>query len=96
MKHLVHIAATIDKPEQLKAMVEKLALRRFEDGYSRQPVPRNWKALETSSTEAYVSGVISFENEKDPLAMTYTTSFLFTCVRAKDENYRMTWCASLS
>lgn len=96
MKHLLQIAATIDKPEQLKALVEKLALKRFNVGYSRRSVPQNWEALETSSTEAYVSGIVSFENEKDPLAITFTTSFLFTCVKAKDESYKMTWCASLS
>jgi hypothetical protein len=96
MKHSLQISAIVDKPEQLEDMVEKLALKRFDSGYSQQIVPQNLKALETSSTKAFISGVVSFDDEKDHVSIPFITSFLFTCVKVKDEKYKMTWCASLS
>jgi len=96
MKRLLHIAAIIDKPELLKDKVEKLALRRFDKGYREQMVLQNWKALETSSTEAYLSGIVRFDGEKDHTGIPFITSFLFTCLRIKAENYKMTWSVSLS
>ena len=96
MKRLSRIAAIIDRPELLEDKVERLALRPFDKAYREQMVLQNWKALETSSTEAYLSGIIRFDGEKDHAGIPFITSFLFTCVRIKDKNYKMTWSVSLS
>ena len=56
MKQYLHISATFDQPELVQNLVEQLAYRRYELGFSNEKMPRGFKALETSSTETYVSG----------------------------------------
>jgi len=56
--------------------------------------------LETSSTEAYVSGTLSFSgiknNDDAPFNMPFITSMLFTCVKSKEDGYHLLWSSSLS
>jgi hypothetical protein len=60
-------------------------------------MPVNWQALETSSTQAYVSGTLSFSDGNENMNMPFITEFLFTCIKtAKDESYKLTWASSLS
>jgi len=97
MKKALHIAATFDEPELLQNLVEKLAYRRYETGYSQQIVPDGSEALETSSTEAYVSGTITLEDaSEETIHMPFITCFMFTCVKASDEPYQLCWSFSLS
>jgi hypothetical protein len=96
MKNTLQITAVLDKPEQLASLVEKLAYRRNDNGYSEQIVPANLKAFDTSSTEAFISGVVTFDGEEDIINMPFTTPFLFTCVKGKDEEYKLEWGISLS
>ena len=58
MKQELHISAQFDEPEFVQNLVEKLAYRRYDIGYSNEIVPTGYEALETSSTEAYVSGTL--------------------------------------
>ena len=46
MKKLLQITATFDKPDLLEDMVEKLAYRRTESGYSNTPVSKESKAID--------------------------------------------------
>ena len=100
MNKSLHITAILDQPDLLENMVEKLASRRYDIGYSSQPVPQDWEALETSSTETYVSGTLSFSgsSNKDEAASSipFITSMLFTCIKGKEESYRLLWSSSLS
>ena len=90
------INASLNEPYLLKDLVESLADRRQDIGYSLEKVQLGWKALETSSLEAYVSGRVSISNEADAVTMLFTTCFLFTCTKAKRQNYSLSWVNSLS
>ena len=96
MKKSFHITATIDQPGFLEDMVEKLAYRRNDIGYGKQIMPDNREALETSSTEAYVSGNMEIDSADEHIYMPFITSFLFTCIKGKDGVYKMEWGASMS
>jgi hypothetical protein len=100
MNNNLHITATLDQPELLENLVEKLASRRYDIGYSREAVPQDWEAVETSSTETYVSGTLSFggvaNNDDAFINMPFITSMLFTCIKGKEDDYRLLWSSSLS
>lgn len=98
MKRSLHISAAFDQPEFLQDLVEKLAYRRYEFGFSNLPVPRGLKALETSSTEAYVSGTVAIDTgkEEEHINMPFITCFLFTCIKGYGDPYKLIWSTSLS
>lgn len=98
MKKHLHISAAFDEPAFLQNLVERLAYRRYELGYSKQTIPRGLKALETSSTETYVSGTmaINFNDGQEPINMPFITCFLFTCIKGKSDPYQLIWSSSLS
>lgn len=98
MKHALHISARFDQPEFLQQLVERLACRRYDLGYLNEPLPGEWKALEISSTETYVSGTlgIDFGDDQAPVQMPFITCFLFTCTRDAGTGYQLNWSASLS
>lgn len=96
MKQILHIAADFDKPELLKSMVEKLVLRRTETNRKQAIAPIEHEALDTSSTEAFVCGSISIDDEGDHVKIPFDSSFLFTCIKGIGGQYEVTWSASLS
>ena len=97
MKKNLHLTATIDRPELLEDMVEKLATRRYETGYGKASVPKTWQALETSSIEAYVSGVIEFDyDEEQRIRVPFITCLVFSCIKEMDEPYQLSWTASFN
>jgi hypothetical protein len=100
MNKSLQIIATLNQPELLESLVEKLASRRYHIGYSYQRVPQDWQALETSSTEAHVSGTLSISgimnNDDASINMPFITSMLFTCVKGKEDGYHLLWSTSLS
>ena len=87
---------SLDKPDLLENLVEKLAYRRYDIGYGKEKMPRNFEALETSSAETYASGTVALTDKDGTINMPFITSFLFTCTKGKDESYKLTWCSSLS
>lgn len=96
MKKTLQITATIDQQSLLDEMIAKLAHRRIDIGYSNQMMPDGRKALDTSSTEAYISGTIAIEDENEVLNVPFITNFLFTCTKEKDNEYQLEWASSLS
>jgi len=102
MKQHLHISAAFDQPEFLQSLVEKLAYRRYEYGFSKFDMPRGLKALETSSTEAYVSGNVALEFPvntdagEEKINMPFITCFLFTCIKGYGDPYKLIWSSSLS
>jgi hypothetical protein len=96
MKKALHISTCFDQPDLLEDLVEKLAGRRYDIGFGREKMPLNFEALETSSTETYVSGTISFAGNDEKINMPFITSFLFTCIKGQDNEYKLTWAASMS
>ena len=97
MKRPLHISASFDQPELVQNLVERLAYRRYDLGYGNEEMPSGLKALETSSTETYVSGTIALElNEEAQINMPFITCFLFTCIKGKSDPYQLIWSSSLS
>ncbi len=97
MKQALHIAAIFDEPELMQNLVEKLAYRRHDAGFCNEKVPDGSEALETSSTEAYVSGTVILESDDaETVRMPFITCFMFTCIKAAEEPYQLSWSFSLS
>jgi hypothetical protein len=90
------ICTTVDEAPLLRNLVEKLAHRRIDLGYSRETVPTGWKAIETSSLEAFVSGDLSIACETEGFKIPYTSCFLFTCTKASTKEFTLSWINSLS
>ena len=102
MKQTLHITAFFDQPEFLQNLVEQLAYRRYDLGYGKEKLPQGWTALETSSTETYVSGTLGMditgnvETPAEHINIPFITSFLFTCIKGEKEPYQLIWSSSLS
>jgi len=97
MKKDLHLTASVDKPEVLENIIERLATRRYDMGYVNARVPGAWKALEISSVETYLSGTVEFDyNETQRIRIPYITCFLFSCKKTKNEAYDLSWSISLS
>ena len=92
----ISVNSSLSDPTLLVFLVEKLADRRNGTGYDRQAVQPGWQAIETSSIEAYVSGNTNLSHETDAIDAGFTTSFIFSCTKAKDQSYSFTWLCSLS
>lgn len=96
MKNSLHITAIFDQPGFLESLVEKLADRRYDIGYSNAIVPEDSEAIETSSTETYTSGTVAIDEGDELINMPFITRFLFTCTKNENEPYKLAWSASLS
>jgi hypothetical protein len=102
MKQTLHISAAFDEPEFVQNLVERLAYRRYEFGFGNEKMPAGFKALETSSTETYVSGTmaIDFPADTEPgeerINMPFITCFLFTCIKGKTDPYQLIWSSSMN
>lgn len=97
MKTHLHISAAFDQPELVQNLVERLAYRHYDIGYGNEKMPKGLKALETSSTEAYVSGTLSIDTGNDEIInMPFISCFNFTCIKGKDDPYQLIWGSSLN
>ncbi|MBI3137467.1 MAG: hypothetical protein HYZ15_02660 [Sphingobacteriales bacterium] len=98
MKQQLHISAAFDQPALVQHLVERLACRRYDSGFSKERLPGGLKALETSSTESYVTGTLGIESpdKTEHYDMPFITSFLFTCIKGKEEPYQLIWGSSLN
>ena len=97
MKQNLHLTTSVDKPELLEDIIEKLATRRYDIGYGSAHVPNTWQALETSSVESYMSGTVEFDyNETQRIRIPYITCFLFSCTKVGCGPYDLCWSISLS
>ena len=97
MKKDLHLTASVDKPELLEDMIEKLAMRRYDIGYSNAKVPDSWQALDSSSIESYMSGTVEFDyNDRQRIRIPYITCFIFSCTKTRQGHYDVSWSISLS
>ena len=92
----IAIIATLEEPNLLQILVEKLAECNVDMGYSLRQVQQGWKAIETSSIEVLASGGIDFSDKNDSSRTPFVTSFLFTCIKPTKGKYNLTWSHSLS
>jgi hypothetical protein len=92
----IAIIATLEEPDLLQVLVEKLAECNVDIGYSLQQVQPGWKAIDTSSIEVMASVGIHFSHKNDSANTSFVTSFLFTCIKSVHGKYDLTWSHSLS
>jgi hypothetical protein len=100
MKQNYRISVNLNDQENLKNLVENLASCYTERGYSKVALPGTWKALEISSTQAFVMGSFKVhtqvENTEMKINMPFLSSFLFTCIKEKCGLFNLEWSVSLS
>ena len=89
-------SATLQEPRMLKNLVERLACRHYDDDFSFEKVPPEWKAIDTSSLEAYVSVDITLSDKTEFFNIPIITCFLFTCIKEKAGKYSLALSSSLS
>lgn len=92
MKNNLHITASFDQPELLEDMVEELAYRSSHN----QDVNSLKEAIETSTTETYVSGTVELSLDEEHIKMPFITCFIFTCIKENNEAYKMSWALSFN
>ncbi|HKC36177.1 MAG TPA: hypothetical protein VKB95_08945 [Chitinophagaceae bacterium] len=92
----IAITATLEEPNLLQILVEKLAECNVDIGYGLKQVQPGWKAIESSSIEVLVSGGVNFSDEHHPINVPFVTCFLFTCIKTAEGKYDLTWSRSLS
>ncbi|HEY4147651.1 MAG TPA: hypothetical protein VGM41_01915 [Chitinophagaceae bacterium] len=99
MNHPLIIAASLEEPGLLTEIVEKLAACKRNSDINRIALPDDWAVIDTSSTEAFVSGTMAIaeeENQEPPVNMPFYSSFFFTCIREKKARFELEWALSLS
>jgi hypothetical protein len=96
MSNNLNTAVIIDEYELLETLVERLASRRHIYGPQTAVANHEIEMLETSSVEAYVSGTLALNDENCSINMPFVSSFMFTCLRRKDDLFRLTWAVSMS
>ena len=92
----IAIIATLEEPDLLQILVEKLAECNVDIGYSLQQVQPGWKAIDTSAIEVLASVGLHFSDKKDFTNTSFVTSFLFTCIKTAKGKYDLKWSHSLS
>ncbi len=92
----IEITATLDKPDLLNDIVEKLAQQRFDIGHILENVQAGWNLINTSSVEAYANGNINISTETDLISMPFNNCFIFTCIKDIVGNTTVEWSISLS
>jgi hypothetical protein len=90
------ITAHLEEPNLLQVLIERLAEGHCDFGYDKKNVQVGWQAIEPSSVESFVSGSIIVSDENDLTSIPFVTCFLFSCVKAKQGHYTLTWSSSLS
>ena len=96
MNKSLSITTILTEPDLLINLVEKLAWRRSDYSKGKMKLPKNLKLLETSSIETYVNGTVALAGDGDTINMPFTTCFMFTCSKEKNELYKVAWASSLS
>jgi hypothetical protein len=91
----IAIIATLEDPDLLQILVERLAECNVEIGYCHKQVQPGWRAIDTSSIEVLASVGLHFSNNKE-LNTSSVTSFLFTCIKTVKGKYDLKWSHSLS
>ena len=100
MNQVMSITANLDEPVMLKTVVENLASRHVDMGYSKAAVPQQWSAIDSSCIQADVSGnfdlQIKTSHAKEQVNIPFTGCFLFTCIKQNDGLFNLEWSSSLS
>jgi len=92
----IQCSAVLQEAKMLKNLVERLAYRHYDSDFVFEILPKDWKAVEISSLEAYVSVDILLFEKKEQLNIPFISCFLFTCFKENEGKYKLALCSSLS
>ena len=95
-KSSIAITARLAELGRLKSLVEDLANRRNNFGYSDKKVQTGFQVIETSTIETHVSVELCLSSMNERFCIDFVTPFLFTCAKGKWLNYNFNWANSLS
>ena len=98
MNNHLNISAVLDEPTLLTEIIEKLASCKQADKFSREIIHPEWKSINSTSTEVFVSGTVALavKNNTAPVSMPFNSNFLFTCIKEKKSGFKLEWGISLS
>src|SRR5689334_14758946 len=90
------ISARFFERSSLIKLVERLACRNYNCEKQFENMPAGTASIETSSVEVLGNGDVQLSSSLQEIHQPFITCFLFTCIRPKNDLYRVTWAASLS
>jgi hypothetical protein len=90
------VSASFDNFELLETIIEKLSYRKVETRLPDFPVATGMEAIDTSCIEAYVSGGFLLSENDQYACSSFSSCFLFTCIRDKEGGDRLAWSSSFS
>lgn len=94
MKPLIQIEARLDHPDLVLNIVEDLVCRQAQ---MNLPTIHGWQVIDTSSIEAYAGGsLVQTEGKQQSTVSSFTTMFLFTCLRDTSGQFSLRWCIGLN
>ena len=100
MNQVMSITANLDEPVMLKTVVENLASRHVDKGYSKVMIPQQWNAIDSSCIQADVSGTFDLQiktiEANEQVNIPFTGCFLFTCIKEQNGLFNLEWSSSLS
>jgi hypothetical protein len=82
--------------ESLTKLVERLACRNYNCEQQFENMAAGSTTIETSSVEVLGNGDVQLSSLSEEVHKPFITCFLFTCIRPKNDRYRLTWASSLS
>ena len=95
-KPSILITTHLEEPNLLQLLIERLAESHHIFGCGLKKMQVGWQAIELSSIETFASGSIILSDDNELLSIPFVTGFLFTCIKAKQGKYSLTWNSSLS
>lgn len=90
------VSASFDNFALLESIIEKLSYRKIESSLPSFPEATGMEAIDTSCIEAYVSGGFLLSENDKCACSSFSSCFLFTCVRDKEGGDHLVWSSSLS
>lgn len=96
-RHLpLTVSASFDNFPLLESIIEKLSYRKTESHLPCFPAATGMEAIDTSCIEAYVSGSFLLSENEMFACSSFTSCFLFTCIRGEGGGDSLVWSSSLS
>lgn len=92
----LRVSASFDNFQLLESIIEKLSYRKPDSNMPAFPVTSGIEAIDTSCVEAYVSGSFLLSENEIYECSSFTSCFLFTCVRGTNGVDNLSWSSSLS
>lgn len=92
----LNVVTNFAEQDILIPKIEKLAEFSFDRRYSSYKIQPGFRLIETCSIEVYIKVDIDLNKNKEVIYLNTVSNFMFTCIKAENENYKLQWSISLS